>query len=118
MSTTPKGVIASVLPTATGPCPPKLLRAMRSPAPRGRPAAAHQCSRVGRLFPANSANAAASYQLTPLTGKSAFPSGKSPASHVAGPGRPVRSTKACMASAQERVRPSLVNSCFQYRWSR
>src|SRR5688572_31068499 len=40
------------------------------------------------------------------TGRSACCGGGAPPSHVAGPGRPVRSTKIRIASAQGTVRPS------------
>src|SRR5262249_8319884 len=69
---------------------------------------------VGRLFCANSAYAAASYQLTPPTGKSAFPSGKFPNCQVDGPGRPVASRKSATACFQGRIRPSLTKGSFQY----
>src|SRR5258707_15594003 len=54
---------------------------------------------VGMSFFANCAYAAASYQLTPPTGRLAVPVANVPPSHVADPGRLVRSTKRATAAS-------------------
>ena len=69
---------------------------------------------VGRLFPAQAAHAAASYQLTPETGSSSRPWGYAPTSHVAGPGRPVRSLNRAIASLKLSSRPPSTNGSRQY----
>src|SRR5687768_9929566 len=50
-----------------------------------RYAARNQCVEEGRLLPTDRAYAAASYQLTPPTGKSSCPAGNVPPLHVLGP---------------------------------
>src|ERR1019366_3600748 len=69
---------------------------------------------VGRLLPANSAKAAASYHLMPVTGKSSCPFGYLPWIQSFGPGRPVASRNIAMASSHERCFSSFRNSTFQY----
>ena len=67
-----------------GPRPWKLLRGTTTPLIRWS-ATRLQWNIVGRDLPDQAAKAAASYQLTPVTGRSSCPSTKFPDSHVAGP---------------------------------
>src|SRR5262245_38652975 len=108
MSYVPDGLIPVNLPTGAGPDPCRLLSGSML-APKSVPAARIQCVTVGRLLPENFANAAASYQLTPLTGYSSWPAGYSPTRQVAGPGRPVTSTNRAMASSKPIDLPSTAN---------
>src|SRR5579884_4079208 len=112
MSYVPKGLMPAVVPTFTGPCPAKLLSGTMYETAQV-PAAWFHWYTVGSCLPENSAKAAASYQLTPETGKSACPSGKSPSIHVAGPGRPVVSRNCAMASFHERACPFCSKGNFQ-----
>ena len=60
---------------------------------------------MGSDLPTNRAYAIASYQLTPPTGWCASPAGNSPASHPAGPVRPVRSVMSAIAASHPISRP-------------
>src|SRR4051812_26452984 len=116
MSNVPDGPSPFRLPTVTGPLPLKLLtRRISAEFSIGvlNPAAARQWNAVGSFFPANAAYAAASYQLTPDTGKSAWPAGNAPNSQVAGPGRPVLSRNSAIAASHDSVRPSSANGIVQ-----
>src|SRR5918993_2547944 len=79
-----------------------------------KPAARYQWKAVRKLLPTKAAYAAASYQLTPLTGWSACPSGYVLSSHVAGPGWPVLSRNSAIASSHDRVRVPETNGSVQY----
>src|ERR1035437_6770774 len=101
-------------PASAGPLPPKLLRGRISEFAEGNPAARRHSNDVGMLLPANSAYAAASYQLTPPTGIAAVPSGEVPNCQEAGPGLRVASRNSSIACCQESGFPSLTKGCFQY----
>src|SRR5438105_14354586 len=106
-----------VLPTGTGPWPEKLLAGTIHALLRTL-AAWFQWARVGSDFPANRANAIASYQLTPATGSFSFPAGYSPASQVEGPVRPVRSVISAIACRHGIVLPSLTKGSCHRSWRR
>src|SRR4029077_10274166 len=111
-SATPKRFMLFVLPTGSGPLPDRLDIGMIRELPTVK-ATRFQWKTVGRLLPAHSAYAAASYQLTPETGYSACPSGEEPTSQGAGPGRPVRSTNRPIASFDVSARFPSTNGCLQ-----
>jgi hypothetical protein len=108
MSNAPVALIAAERLGARGSSDSKLLPGITNVAAVST-AAWFQCVRVGRDLPAKRAYAAASYQLIPPTGRSSLPGGGAPASHVAGAGRPVRSTKRAMAASHGTIRPSRMN---------
>src|SRR5688572_2652730 len=117
MSNVPYGPIPRYSPARAGPLPLKLLHS-RIAEWMPIAAASRQWCTVGSDLPANCAYAAASYQLTPRTGQSSWPSGYVPSSQVEGPGRPVVSRSSATASSHATVRAWVVIDGGQYRASR
>src|SRR5262245_44497937 len=116
MSNWPNGPTPGSEPTAIAPLGLKLLWSRISLKTALGPAKAPARGRwngVGSDLPANSAYAAASYQLTPPMGKLSCDAGKVPSSHVAGPGLPVRSRKRGIACSKVSGLPFSTNGSFQ-----